>query len=245
MIGMILNSGIGKRLEELTKNNPKCLVKLYNDETILERQLRILKDNGISRIIITTGPFEEKIIKLVNEKFPDLEVQFINNPLYETTNYIYSIYLAKELIIDDILLMHGDLVFNSKLISEILKKENDFGLINKYIPLPEKDFKAVVKNEKIEKVGIEFIGENCFTFMPVYKMKKETFEFWLNEIENFVNEKNTSVYAENAFNKISNKINISYFEYSKHYCKEIDDKQDLQNVNKEIEKVDKNESKNI
>lgn len=72
MKAIIFNSGLGSRMARLTENNPKCMVKLYNGETILERQIRILSDCGIKDFIITTGPFKEQLYE-VADKFKNLD----------------------------------------------------------------------------------------------------------------------------------------------------------------------------
>jgi len=239
MKAVILNSGLGKRLEELTENKPKCLVELYNGETILERQLRILIKNGIKEIVMTTGPFERKIKKHVSDKFPNLSIKYVKNDYYSETNYIYSIYLAKNEIIDDVLLLHGDLVFSNELIEKIVNYEkNNFGLINKKVDLPEKDFKAKILNDKITKISIDITGNNVYTFMPIYNLKKGKIKLWVDEIEKFVKNKELKVYAENALNNILDEIELNYFEYSNYFCKEIDDKNDLEIINKEVKDFD-------
>ena len=89
MKATIFNSGLGSRMAGLTENNPKCMVKLYNGETIFERQIRILNECGIKDFIITTGPFKEQLYE-VAAKFPHLHFQFVANDDYKNTNYIVS-----------------------------------------------------------------------------------------------------------------------------------------------------------
>ncbi|HPT77300.1 MAG: sugar phosphate nucleotidyltransferase [Defluviitoga tunisiensis] len=240
---LILNSGVGSRLKEITKNKPKCLVELYNKETILERQIRLLSQYGLKKFVITTGPFEEKIIKKLEDNFSGLDIVYVKNQKYNETNYIYSVYLAKRYLDEDIILLHGDLVFSQSLIAEIMKSEvKNVGLINKKLPLPEKDFKALVKGERIMKISVELKGENVFAFMPFYKLEKDKFDLWLKEIEKYINSNRTNVYAEEALNEVLKYMNLNYFDYSDYYCKEIDTLQDLQDVNQEIIRYDENEA---
>ena len=91
MKAIILNSGLGKRMGPLSRHNPKCLIEISQDETILSRQIRILSQNGINSIIMTTGPFENKIKKYVAQHFPSLNIEYVKNPKYATTNYLYSL----------------------------------------------------------------------------------------------------------------------------------------------------------
>jgi choline kinase len=107
MKALILASGTGKRLRPLTNTLPKPLLKV-GDKTILDYQLESLIKHGITRLIITTGPFREKLEEHVLSGY-HLEVQFVNNPRYDSTNYIYSLWLTRDLIDSDVLLLHGDL----------------------------------------------------------------------------------------------------------------------------------------
>jgi choline kinase len=75
-----------------------------------------------------------------------LDIKFIQNTIYEETNYIYSIYCAKEELKDDIVLMHGDLVFEENILDKALNFSDSCMVTSSTVPLPDKDFKAVVDN---------------------------------------------------------------------------------------------------
>ena len=120
MKAIIFNSGLGRRMAGLTEKNPKCMVKLYNGETIFERQIRILNECGINEFIVTTGPFKEQLYE-VAAKFENVKFQFVANDDYMNTNYIVSMNNANENLDDDVLLLHGDLVFNKNLVIKLLK----------------------------------------------------------------------------------------------------------------------------
>jgi len=227
MKAIILASGIGKRLRPLTYDIPKPLLKI-GDKTILEYQIDNLISCNIRNIIITAGPFADKIKKHVKEKYPEIEVSYVNNPKYETTNYIYSMWLTKELIDDDIILLHGDLVFDKKLLEKLINEKNiNCVLVNKKIQAPEKDFKAVIGNNRVVKIGVEFFGENAFFSAPLYKFSKSDFLCGLDEIENFIKRGDTKSYAEDAFNKISDKVILHPLYFDKELCMEIDTMEDL------------------
>ena len=238
MKAVIFNSGLGKRMGDLTKNNHKSMVKLSNGETIFGRQIRILSECGITDFLITTGPFEEQI-KEVSSRFPNLNFTFVNNPIYDKTNYIYSMYLARQYFDDDVLMLHGDLVFDRKLIHDILTDERpNLATINHQKQLPEKDFKARVVDNKIVEVGINIFDENCFAFQPCYKLSKENIQKWLANVSSFIERGIDGVYAENAFNEISSSIPIEEFSYCDYYIDEIDTPEDLQRVSQEIRLFD-------
>ena len=240
MKALIFNSGIGKRMMELTANNPKSMVHLYNDETIFERQIRLLQEAGITEVVITTGPHPEMLKNICNKAcYKNMHFVFPHNEIFDASNYIYSMYKAREYLDDDILMMHGDLVFDRTLIPSLLKnKEPNTCLINKYKPLPEKDFKGRIVDNELREVGIKIFDDNCFAFQPLYKLSKEVMKVWLDNVVKFVESGNINVYAENAFNEVSKGSNIRPVSYHNHFIDEVDNKDDLTRVNKEIEMWD-------
>lgn len=231
MKAIILNSGVGRRMGNLTKDKPKCLINISENETILARQLDILRKNNIKDIIITTGPFEEKIKKHVEERFPDINVTYINNRLYNGTNYIYSMGLIDDqLINEDILLLHGDLVFEEDVVKKILRTKYDNAvLINKASELPEKDFKGRVIDNEIKHISIDIFHEDCYFLIPLYKFKKNSFKKWLDEISIYINKDEINVYAENALNELleSETISLKSVYFEKQLCLEVDNLEDL------------------
>ena len=104
--------------------------------------------------------------------------------------------------------------------------------ISSSLALPEKDFKAVVKGGHITAVGVEYF-EDAFEAQAFYKLKREDWEKWLSNICKFCEEGNTNVYAEKAFNVISNECLIYPFDVKDRLCTEIDTPEDLSKV-KEI-----------
>lgn len=237
MKALIFNSGIGKRMGELTKNTHKSLAILNDGETILERQIRILSECGINEFVITTGPYEEKL-KAVCNKYKSLKFHFVHNEMFDQTNYIYSFYLTKDLIDDDFLVLHGDLVFNKKLVIEILKQKGSIGLINTSITLPEKDFKARVINGMIKEVSIHIFDSNCFAFQPFYKLEKCVITAWIKRVSDFVKNGNVTVYAENALNEITDNIKIKALHYDNYFIDEIDNVDDYHRVTNRIRLFD-------
>ena len=171
MKALIYNSGLGKRMGELTKDKPKSMVELKNGETIFHRQLRLLRECGIKDVVVTTGPFKEKIESVTKAKeFSDMNFTLVENEIYDKTNYIYSMYKASKYLDDDFILLHGDLVFNRELLLKVLNsKENDLITINRLKELPEKDFKGRIIDGKLEEVSINIFDDNCYALQPMYK----------------------------------------------------------------------------
>ena len=234
MKALIFNSGVGKRMGELTQNTHKSLAILNDGETILERQIRLLSECGIKEFVITTGPFEEKL-KAVTAKYPELHFVFVHNDIYDKTNYIYSFYLTEKYLDDDFLTLHGDLVFNKKLVKDLLNNPFDsVGLISKALPKPEKDFKARVIGGKIKEVGINIFDDDCFAFQPLYKLSRKNINLWWKKVAEFIKDGVDKVYAENAFNADSENIDICAMSYDGYFIDEIDNPEDYKRVTEKI-----------
>lgn len=225
MKALILAAGAGRRLRPLTDCVPQSLIKI-GYKTLVDYQLEGLMKHGIEKIIVTTGPFKEKFEEYVRSNYR-IKVWFVNNPRYETTNYIYSLWLTKGLIDSDVLLLHGDLVFDEVLIGELIEAKGNHVLVNREIKPPDKDFKALIKDNRIVEIGVELSGPNTYFCAPMYKFSRSDFLRWLNEIENFIKKGKTNCYAEDALNEISDEIAL-YPLYSEKFCMEIDTVDDLE-----------------
>lgn len=244
MKAIIFNSGLGSRMGELSKKKPKCMLTLYNGETIFERQIRILSECGIREFIITTGPFEEQLIDM-SKKYNNLTFEFVPNKEYLNTNYIVSMNNIKQ-VTEDVLLLHGDLVFNKKLIHKVLTDENpSICLYNEEKELPEKDFKCRIEQGKLKEVSVDLFDTECFAFQPLYKLDKQQMNAWQSEVSNFVSKEIKDVYAENALNTISDQLNIMALSYKDDYIDEIDNEMDYNRVSEEIKNYDYREQEII
>lgn len=133
MQGLILAAGMGKRLKELTNNNTKCMVKV-NGVTMIERALRILDKKHLSKIIIVVGYKGDNLIQYIKTLNIATPICYINNPIYNKTNNIYSLALAKEYLCnEDTLLLESDLVFEESVIDALLDdKRETLALVDKF-----------------------------------------------------------------------------------------------------------------
>ncbi len=238
MKALILNSGMGSRMGVLTSEHPKCMTEISRNETILSRQLNMLADAGVTEVVMTTGLFDSVLVNYCQSLELTLHITFVNNPVYRETNYIYSIYCAKDYLDDDIILMHGDLVFENSVLDAVLASEDSCMTVSSTLPLPEKDFKAVVRNGKVVKVGIEFFNE-AMAAQALYKLKKEDWKVWLDRIVSFCESDNVKCYAENALNEVSDQCNITALDVKDALCNEIDDAKDLAVVSEKLAEVER------
>ncbi len=237
MKALILNSGTGSRMGVLTSEHPKCMTEVSNRETILSRQLRMLSAAGIEEVVMTTGLFDGILVNYCQSLDLPLRYTFVKNPEYADTNYIYSIYCAKEYLEDDILLLHGDLVFEMSVLDAVMAWEGSCMTVSSVLPLPQKDFKAVIKDGRIRGIGIELFNE-ALAAQPFYKLLKADWLLWLDRICGYCESGNRKCYAEDAFNEIANQCTVYPLDVQDMLCSEIDNAQDLAVVSGRLHEVE-------
>ncbi len=133
MQAIILAAGMGRRLKELTQDNTKCMVKV-NGVTLIDRMLHQIEQHNLSRIVIVVGYEGQKLIDYISTLGIKTPIVYVNNPIYNKTNNIYSLALAKDkLLEDDTLLFESDLIFEDEVIDVLLDdpREN-LALVDKY-----------------------------------------------------------------------------------------------------------------
>ena len=133
MQAIILAAGLGTRLKKLTSNNTKCMVKV-NGVTLIERALSILDRKGLSRIVLVVGYQAQNLIEFVHTLNIKTPVVFIENSIYDKTNNIYSLTLAKKYACEeDTLLLESDLIFEEALIDALIDDDREtLALVDKF-----------------------------------------------------------------------------------------------------------------
>ena len=133
MQAIILAAGMGKRLRELTQSNTKCMVKV-NGVTLIDRMLHQIERLHLSRIGIVVGYEGQKLIDYIGTLDIRTPIEYINNPVYDKTNNIYSLALAKNwLCSDDTLLFESDLIFEDAVLETLVNDPREtLALVDKY-----------------------------------------------------------------------------------------------------------------
>ena len=234
---LILNSGLGSRMGVLTSEHPKCMTEISATETILGRQLRQIAAAGITEVVMTTGLFDSVLVNYCNSLDLPLHFTFVKNPVYDKTNYIYSIYCAREYLDDDIILMHGDLVFENEVFDQVINSDTSCMTVSSTLPLPEKDFKAQIVDGKVMKVGVDIFND-AMEAQALYKLNRADWKVWLDKITEFCEAGNTKVYAENALNELNGAANISALDVKNLLCSEIDNPEDLAVVTDKLKSIE-------
>lgn len=133
MQAIILAAGMGKRLGELTKNNTKCMVEV-NGVKLIDRVLTYLSHLDLKRIVIVVGYKAENLVNYIENQYGNLNVEFVENPIYDKTNNIYSLALAKDKFKeDDTLLLESDLIYEESMLHLLVDNQQpDLALVAKY-----------------------------------------------------------------------------------------------------------------
>ena len=194
MQAIILAAGMGSRLGKYTQNNTKCMVPI-NGYTLIERALDALDSAGIKKCIIVAGYKKDNLINFIGHQYKNIEIIWVINEIYDKTNNIYSLYLARDyLLSDDTLLLESDLIFETRIIKELVEnhdptlvvvapyeswmdpkdlmvtisKENVITSLipKKYFNYSEKDF--FYKTVNIYKFSRDFMSKYYIPFLEAY-----------------------------------------------------------------------------
>lgn len=237
MQAIILAAGMGKRLGELTKDNTKCMVEV-NGVRLIDRTLNQLSRLELTRVVIVVGYEGQKLIDYIGDRYSDrLKIEYVENPVYDKTNNIYSLALAKEqLQEDDTILIESDLIFDDNMFSLIIDNPYpNLALVAKYETWMDGTMVRISEDNDI----LNFVPKAAFRYedvdkyyktVNIYKFSKE---FSRTKYVPFLTAYTTAVgnneYYENVLSIITflNKKELKALPIGNEKWYEIDDKQDL------------------
>jgi len=147
MKAIIMAAGIGSRLLDITNGKPKCLISA-GKETLISRMVRLLQQRNVNDITVITGYMSYLIHQDLGKK-----VRYLDNPFYLVTNSIASLWLAKELLTEDILLMNADLFLEGNILDVALSQTKDVVMLSDSTRIETADFRFGVDGDRILKTG--------------------------------------------------------------------------------------------
>lgn len=161
MQAIILAAGMGKRLGELTRDNTKCMVKV-NGVSLIERMLLQISGHNISRVVIVIGYEGNKLKDYIEKLELSIPIEYIENSVYNKTNNIYSLYLARDLLSeDDTILFESDIIFEDAVLSSLIEdKRPTLALVAKYESWMDGTCLKLDDEDNI----VEFVSKNRFQF---------------------------------------------------------------------------------
>ena len=239
MQAIILAAGMGKRLKELTKNNTKCMIKVHN-QTLIERMLKQLEALSLKRIIIVIGYKGEKVRELIGDKINNTPVLYVENNVYDKTNNIYSLYLAKNYLVEDeTILLESDLIFENSILSKLINHPYpNLAVVAKYQSWMDG---TVVRLDEDNNI-LNFISKKAFQFcqkesyyktVNIYKFSKEfSTNKYIPFLEAYCKALGNNEYYEQVLKVISllDRPDLKALTITTEKWYEIDDQQDLNNA---------------
>ncbi len=239
MQALMLAAGKGSRLGKYTKDNTKCMLEV-NGKPLIDQAIENLKKVGINKLIMVVGYKKENVIKHLGNEYNGVKIEYIENPIYDTTNNIYSLYLARnKLIEDDTILLESDLIFESKILEKLITdKRKNLAVVDKYQIWM--DGTSVRLDEEDNIIG--FYGRKDFKFQDVrnyyktvniYKFSKEFSEkIYLPFLEAYMKAMGVNEYYETVIKVIADLegTGLKALRLNGEKWYEIDDAQDKANA---------------
>ena len=237
MQSIILAAGMGSRLGALTAENTKCMAKV-NEVTLIERLLSQLEDLKLSRIVIVTGYKGKKLQDYIKTLGIKTEIVFVDNPIYDKTNNIYSLYLARNyLLSEDTMLFESDIIFDDKIIKSLYAdKRETLAVVAQYESWMDGTVVRLSDDDEILDVipGKDFDysqKEHYFKTVNVYKFSKTySTQFYVPFLEAYIHAVGNNVYYENVLRILTmlDNTGIHAMRLNGEKWYEIDDIQDLE-----------------
>lgn len=176
---MILAAGMGRRLGEFTRNNTKCMVEV-NGVKLIDRLLTQLSSYEFKKVVVVVGYEGNKLKSYIGDTYKGLKIEYVENPIYDKTNNIYSLSLAKEkLVEDDTILIESDLIFEDSLFDDILSSPDpNVALVDKYEAWMDGTMVRIDEENNI----VNFVPKKAFKYsdidyyyktVNIYKFSKE------------------------------------------------------------------------
>lgn len=221
---IILAAGKGTRLNPLTYNYPKCLYKLDDNTSVLQRMVYLIKNSDIeAEIIVIVGFMDKDVVDEIQG------VHFIKNPFYEVTNSIASLWFIREKLCEEIVIINGDIVTDEKLIRDIITKPTDRPAVLMDSSIKKDgDYNVQVSGDHVVIMSKE-IKNYSGEYAGITKLDKKSALLLKNEIEKMVSDGYYDQWYENALVQLifRNNFKLHYIDISNYNWTEIDDVNDL------------------
>lgn len=239
MKAVILAAGMGNRMGKLTEDKPKTLVSIRG-KPIIFYILENLSKHRIKNVIMVTGFKEEKIKKAVcNGSRWNLNIEYVHNERYDVTNNIYSIFLVKEYVKEDFLIINSDVFFHERILKKIVENRKEKGIflmVDVDKELGEEEMKVVIEGGLIKDISKDIppkIADG--EYIGIARIDAEFNRTFFRCVEEVLREKGSGVFYEEAFKKfIEKENNLRYRTTSGYAWIEIDTPEDLIKAEREI-----------
>ena len=233
MKALILAAGVSRRLYPQTYNTPKCLLEV-GGKPIINYQLEALSELGINDITMIVGYHREMLVDSVEKNFPEINFKFIVNHHYFETNTAYSVYVGKEALSDQHLLMNADVVYPKELLSKLFNSHYENALAVDVKSCGREEVKVIDGGEnKVVAIGKDLIEDQCLgEFIGVAKFSSVFVEHFVRALGSLIEAGGKNDYFEAGIEQLLEKLQVYYVDVSEYPCLEIDFIEDLESARK-------------
>lgn len=181
MKAIIMAAGVGSRLKDINVDRPKCLIE-SEGISLISRSVSMLEDRNITDICVITGYRSD----LIRENLGD-RVQFFHNPYYEVTNSIASLWLAKTMLDDDVILMNADLYYETSVLDTALAQTGNAVMLSDRTRIIDADFRFGVKGNRILKTGNKLTNqETDCEYVGIVRIDKRFIQTFRDRLEEMI-----------------------------------------------------------
>jgi choline kinase len=195
---LLLAAGTGTRLRPLTHKAPKCLTEV-GGRPILDRLIHNLRVKGIDRLVVVLGYQGDKIREFLHHNARDIQVDYVVNLDYRTTNNLYSLWLARQQIHEPFLLVESDLVFDASMLDDMLY--SDRIAISRLRPWMNGTTVALGSGNQVAAFHPDCNSADipCYKTVNLYSLSLETWQAMEKRLSDYVSDGRTGVYYEAVF----------------------------------------------
>ena len=205
MKAILLAAGASRRLQPLTKDTPKCLIRI-GEKTIIEHQLDAVYRAGIAEAVIVVGYLKDRIVDFLGHAFRGTtKISYIENPDFAVTNTIYSLYLAREFFLDDdFIYFNADVLFHSDIVSLLVKSNMKNLLAMEYKKCGQEEVKFTTDTEnRVIKLGKDIPPEEAEgEFIGIAKFGRGISRIFIDTLEEYALRGDRNLFFEKAVEDI-------------------------------------------
>jgi len=232
---LLLAAGTGSRLMPLTSNSPKCLT-LVNEQSILERLVINLKKQGFKRLVVITGYLENCIKEFLTANSGNLTIEFVYSPLYKTTNNIYSLWMARNIINEPFMLFEADLIFDVSLLDNMIYPDRI--AISNILPWMNGTTVTIDSSQQVKSfyknTTPNNVGDVKYKTVNIYSFSLSSWHAIVERLNRHIEANNVNGYYETVIGEMmeDNRLSLKAVDFDNKYWYEVDTLEDLKEAEK-------------
>jgi len=226
MKAIIMAAGVGRRLHALNMNKPKCLITV-GSTTLIRRSVDLLVSKGISDITVIVG-FKSDLIR--NELKND--VTYFENPDFQTTNSIKSLWYARQLLENDVLLLNGDLYYEPSILDYAINQTNAVVMLADSTRIDNADYRFGFMGDQINRFGKHLTNqETDGEYVGIVRIDKCFTDTFKQTLEEMINAGKSDIWWEDVlYSFIAKQVPIHFFDVAGTFWTEVDTLRDYNHL---------------